>query len=358
MRAMIETMEATHTSGSLDSDKKRNKLGYHRTSVACVHCRRRKIRCLVAADDTQGRCENCIRLRKECQFFPVDQQPPIEKKARPSSRLETQSSDLATTPVASSPIMHAEAGVPVDYYQYPQVPLSSSAGQDMAAFSPNAYAGTPLSSFSANRPMGPGDYPGHPAMESGLSWDEFTTITEPHIMATMAGKGPMMALAPNVWNPGSIPNGLPPSSPMSGGSPMPGHAQPVNPAMYALQSDGTAWPVQSPPPPSRALSYPGQPEMSSSYPTSYPQQMPPDLKRRVTVPTQQSMHSPSDVLGSSAPGSEMHVPPGSVPYPVQAGIGYASWPMNAMPSGMNVVYPDAMQQQFHSPMGQPGHSGP
>ena len=38
------------------------------------HCRRRKIRCITANDDTTGRCQNCIRLKKDCQFFPVDQQ--------------------------------------------------------------------------------------------------------------------------------------------------------------------------------------------------------------------------------------------------------------------------------------------
>jgi Fungal Zn(2)-Cys(6) binuclear cluster domain len=69
-------------------NKPRNKLGYHRTSVACGeytephftpsqliipgHCRRRKIRCLLPSpEDPQGRCANCIRLKKECNFYPV-----------------------------------------------------------------------------------------------------------------------------------------------------------------------------------------------------------------------------------------------------------------------------------------------
>lgn len=54
------------------TEKKRNKLGYHRTSVACGHCRRRKIRCIASPGDR--RCSNCIRLKKECNFYPVDQQ--------------------------------------------------------------------------------------------------------------------------------------------------------------------------------------------------------------------------------------------------------------------------------------------
>ena len=113
-----------------------------------VHCRRRKIRCLVATDDVQGRCENCIRLRKECQFFPVDQQPPVEKKSRPSSRLETQPLDHSTaTRISSSPTnLNPE---PVDtFYPYPQIPLNVSTGQEMAAFTPGAFAENPMSSFA------------------------------------------------------------------------------------------------------------------------------------------------------------------------------------------------------------------
>ncbi|QSZ32392.1 hypothetical protein DSL72_001966 [Monilinia vaccinii-corymbosi] len=100
---------------ALVNDKRRNKLGYHRTSVACGkpffnlsktgcdlffksgsqideynnlpftgHCRRRKIRCIPAPADPQNRCSNCIRLKKECNFYPVDQQPQPEPKRRGS----------------------------------------------------------------------------------------------------------------------------------------------------------------------------------------------------------------------------------------------------------------------------------
>ncbi|KAL5346987.1 hypothetical protein ACLOAV_008130 [Pseudogymnoascus australis] len=64
------------------AEKRRNKLGYHRTSVACGHCRRRKIRCILAPGDLQGRCANCIRLKKECNFYPVDQPPQPESKGQ------------------------------------------------------------------------------------------------------------------------------------------------------------------------------------------------------------------------------------------------------------------------------------
>ncbi|CAD6585865.1 MAG: hypothetical protein ASARMPRED_002330 [Alectoria sarmentosa] len=74
------------------AEKRRNKLGYHRTSVACGHCRRRKIRCLLAPDDVHNRCANCIRLKKDCNFFPVDQQPQLERRPRTSSRADTMAS--------------------------------------------------------------------------------------------------------------------------------------------------------------------------------------------------------------------------------------------------------------------------
>ncbi|VUC27099.1 unnamed protein product [Clonostachys rosea] len=59
---------------SFVGEKRRNKLGYHRTSVACNHCRRRKIRCIPSLSDFHGRCTNCIRLKKECSFIPTEQQ--------------------------------------------------------------------------------------------------------------------------------------------------------------------------------------------------------------------------------------------------------------------------------------------
>jgi hypothetical protein len=114
----------------------------------------------VAADDAQGRCENCIRLRKECQFFPVDQQPPVEKKSRPSSRLEAGSDPSVTTPMSlsSSPTSLNPESVEA-FYPYAQVPMNASSG-DMAAFNPGAFAATQM----------PGFTPGMLACQICLSW--------------------------------------------------------------------------------------------------------------------------------------------------------------------------------------------
>ncbi|KAI5804915.1 hypothetical protein EDC01DRAFT_610129 [Geopyxis carbonaria] len=95
------TVLADSGSLSYSADKRRNKLGYHRTSVACGHCRRRKIRCLLDKDDSHGRCSNCIRLKKECNFYPVentDRRPRSMSKPDNSSSQEPASSASSPSP--------------------------------------------------------------------------------------------------------------------------------------------------------------------------------------------------------------------------------------------------------------------
>jgi hypothetical protein len=112
--------------------------------TSTVHCRRRKIRCLVAPDDAEGRCENCIRLRKDCQFFPVDQQPPIEKKSRPNSRLETPSTERSnTTPIASSPT-NLVPDPAESYYPYQTMPMNTSSAQELSPYNVNMVATNPM----------------------------------------------------------------------------------------------------------------------------------------------------------------------------------------------------------------------
>ncbi|SPN96998.1 uncharacterized protein DNG_00517 [Cephalotrichum gorgonifer] len=112
--------------GMSSSDKRRNKLGYHRTSVACGHCRRRKIRCIPSPADVQGRCVNCIRLKKECSFFPVDQQPPPpDTRSKGSSRSSTAPKIASAS---SSPAI--PSGHPADSHQ-PYPPLAMPPIQHM-----------------------------------------------------------------------------------------------------------------------------------------------------------------------------------------------------------------------------------
>ncbi|KAK1990319.1 hypothetical protein LX36DRAFT_416875 [Colletotrichum falcatum] len=96
-----QTSMSDASQSGLASDKKRNKLGYHRTSVACGHCRRRKIRCIASPAMGESRCINCIRLKKECSFFPVDQAP-LPQTAGPRPKALSQASSGPNTASASS----------------------------------------------------------------------------------------------------------------------------------------------------------------------------------------------------------------------------------------------------------------
>ncbi|KAF7183907.1 hypothetical protein CNMCM7691_004329 [Aspergillus felis] len=339
------------------ADKKRNKLGYHRTSVACVHCRRRKIRCLVAADDAQGRCENCIRLRKECQFFPVDQQPPVEKKSRPNSRLESASTDPSTTS-SSPPTMGGGPDHSESFFPYQPMPLDAS--QDASGFHATSFPGNPMSSFVP----GSTDFAAAPALEPSVPWDEYTTISDPQLLSAMAaGKPQMMNMPPNAWSPG--PNNMvpmPPNAAMATTPTVPSQSQPISPVQaYTMQPDGSVWPV--PQPPARSMTFPVQQEMASyPNPSQFGQQMHPDLKRRMTSPGQGYPGPP--VNPQSPPPVELQATTVSMSYPGQpAAMGYPGWhDINSMPT-MNVVqYPmyaaDPTQQAaFGSPSGPMGHPG-
>ncbi|KAH8431649.1 putative C6 finger domain protein [Aspergillus melleus] len=366
MPAAVENMTSTTPNSQaavMDSsaaDKKRNKLGYHRTSVACVHCRRRKIRCLVAADDAQGRCENCIRLRKECQFFPVDQQPPVEKKSRPSSRLENASTDPSTA--SSSPPTGSGGEQTEAFFPYQPIPLNT--GPDVTALNPGGFPGNPMAQFAPDRNVGAAEFAPGPSLDPSVPWDEFTTIQDPQVLANMtaAGKHTMMNMAPGVWSPGPNPMaGMPTASALPGTPTVPSQSQALNPATgYTLQPDGSVWPMAPP----RSMTFPAQAEMPIPYaaPGQFQQQIPPDLKRRMTSPAQGYPRSP--VNPQSPASTDLQGTPVSVSYPGQPpAMGYTGWPDLSNMSPMNVVqYPmytgdGTPQAPFGSPQPPMGHPG-
>ncbi|KAK5278784.1 hypothetical protein LTR16_008274, partial [Cryomyces antarcticus] len=86
------------------------------------HCRRRKIRCAVNPDDLAGRCSNCIRLKKECRFYPIEQQPPHENRGQSSCKISARSGTSSALP--SSPPM-LPLGSAIDHGErfgpYPQL---------------------------------------------------------------------------------------------------------------------------------------------------------------------------------------------------------------------------------------------
>ncbi|EED15343.1 C6 finger domain protein, putative [Talaromyces stipitatus ATCC 10500] len=341
-------MEPLGASGA-GADKKRNKLGYHRTSVACVHCRRRKIRCLVAADDSQGRCENCIRLRKECQFYPVDQQPqPDRKSSRPGGiTLETPSSSADPSIASSSPPPLGGAMDPTDIYQYQQLSLHSTATTpEMTAsgFHPSAgFSSVASMGGFATGPTSPVDGVAHPELVPGQTIDPNATYNMGHASPVMWTQGQMLTALP----PGVAPH------PQHISTGIPSHPQMLSPAAaapYTVRPDGSIWPT---PPPRAITTIPSQPEMYHPHPHHHtifasspvPQ---PELKRSMTSPAPgRSHHQPSPLhsppstqiqinySGQPIPYQHHHPPPPppagggqSQPYPPQWNPG-----MNAIPMG-------------------------
>lgn len=94
------------------------------------HCRRRKIRCLLAPDDIHGRCSNCIRLKKECNFFPVDQQPPsLDRRPRSGSKNDGLSNEASTSSSSSPALAGGHMIEQVENFNHFR-PLAVSAGPD------------------------------------------------------------------------------------------------------------------------------------------------------------------------------------------------------------------------------------
>src|SRR6266498_4802120 len=114
--------------------------------VCLGHCRRRKIRCLIAPVDAQGRCANCIRLKKDCNFFPVDQQPPVERRPRSASKGDALSNEASTSSSSSPALAGGHVIEQVEnYHQYPPLPMH--AAPDMSHFN-TPYGASALSPVS------------------------------------------------------------------------------------------------------------------------------------------------------------------------------------------------------------------
>lgn len=63
----------------------------------------------ISPDDPQGRCSNCIRLKKECNFYPVEQQNPGESRSQAAKRgsvSQVPSSSSSSSPRASNTSGH------------------------------------------------------------------------------------------------------------------------------------------------------------------------------------------------------------------------------------------------------------
>lgn len=131
-RSTPQLQQRPTTMSETDAARNRSRLGYQRTTIACcksqitsarsascrpsiprhpfetdtnttlVHCRRRKIRCVVPENEPLQRCTNCIRLKRECQFHPVDQAGGPESMSNAPNGTSTVSSVVPPSPPHSS----------------------------------------------------------------------------------------------------------------------------------------------------------------------------------------------------------------------------------------------------------------
>lgn len=128
------------------------------SNIHIAHCRRRKIRCIVSPE-VEGRCINCVRLKKECSFQPVDSQASTPDKRRES----TQAPVSATIPVlpSNSPSLtigevNPQDTPPYEHYSAAEMPLHhgsmSAAGmsvENTAMFAPETGGKLDYTSFEA-----------------------------------------------------------------------------------------------------------------------------------------------------------------------------------------------------------------
>ena len=83
-----------------------------------VHCRRRKIRCV---PDNQGRCANCVRLKKDCNFYPVET---TEKRPRSLSKPDFSTNEASSSPSSPSPALGELPRVKVPSVYASSVPVT------------------------------------------------------------------------------------------------------------------------------------------------------------------------------------------------------------------------------------------
>ncbi|KAI0125773.1 hypothetical protein BJ170DRAFT_597003 [Xylariales sp. AK1849] len=107
------TNDSEHGHLGLSGEKRQNKLGYRRINIACGNCRKRKIRCM-PQDGDEHRCQQCIRLKKECSFHPVDQPQPavMGQRAGVRSPVGPKIESASSSPVISP-------GQPADLQSHP-----------------------------------------------------------------------------------------------------------------------------------------------------------------------------------------------------------------------------------------------
>ncbi|KAI0109951.1 hypothetical protein F4814DRAFT_450913 [Daldinia grandis] len=115
----------------LPSERRRNRLGYHRSTVACVHCRKRKIRCKKPeVQDLLNRCESCINLKKDCVYAAVNPQAPPHTMTHRPRRMSIGSSPTSPSTSPGMAMGHIVEGQSnPTYHQLTPMPSMPGIGQ-------------------------------------------------------------------------------------------------------------------------------------------------------------------------------------------------------------------------------------
>ena len=264
-----------------------------------AHCRRRKIRCVAADGDSQQRCQNCIRLKKECVFYPVDQQAAIENRSESSGGRPVPGSGPSSV-VSSSPPNAAERmlGATHEFSGFAAVPSNA----------PGSYDGLPLEPGSALHGQGTPRFAAPPALASNdrrvgpfarpndtylaengtRSWSSSVMVDGPGSrLQAGATEGPS-PIFPRYANSPSIGADYAPY-PTSESIRTQGHFQSAQGFGFPQNSDGLLW---QQPPPLRTMSY-GQIDQLHHHAASYQPTFAPS--QRSHLPNMQYPLHPLDV---------------------------------------------------------------
>ncbi|KAH8730452.1 hypothetical protein GQ44DRAFT_443273 [Phaeosphaeriaceae sp. PMI808] len=303
---------ALGNSGDLSptSNKPRNKLGYHRTSVACGHCRRRKIRCLLAPDDPQNRCANCIRLKKDCNFYPVEHTPDMPHAHATGSKDTTPGQPL-TSATSSPRHPHSVLGEKVGEFRQPFHGASSTPSNPGFGFPSDSeietYQGPTASRMPVQQPSYPHPHPIDTQWPPTTSFLPSSTISEsPSSSKSYWRQSPSTANSTSAYGSESNVSGSHTPAAMSTSSTMSyGHP------------DNHSWGAQAPfQPPGRTMSYSHIEGLTTQYPPQGLGIQNHDFHRRTSpypfptsIDTSSSSIHPTTVGGStSAPLSAPIVP--------------------------------------------------
>lgn len=320
-------------------DKRRNKLGYHRTSVACGHCRRRKIRCLVANDEATGRCANCIRLKKECNFYPVDQAPePSRPHAGGPKEGHTGTLPSSNTSSPRHPV--TMLGGKVDDFRPPfpgSLSTSSVPRYDLPVDGDHdTIHGTPTSGMPVQQPAYGYPHPIDTQWPPNTGFLNSSAVSESPSSSSAGYWRASPTTANSVFGSESNVSGVHTPANMSTSSTM----------SYGSHQDSQSWGTQTFPPPSRSMSYGNIESLPQQY-QNPPISVPPNEYRRpapfpypTTLDTSSAAihattlgpHTSAPLSAPIVPGNPYNYPPPWNPYSGGQNVGHEG-PLQGRPIG-------------------------